>query len=224
MFEAAMRESCSVLRERARLAYSAAAGTKRRHYSGTRISCRFLPIMRGTTLMALILLAPSSAISFPVPARKPIPPTKTRSAAPPREAAADVGAIGGIIAKYAKSVEDADTTLASEIWWDSPEVSFIHPLGHEHGFEQIKRNVYKRLMGETFSERQLTPRDITIHVYGDAAWAEFYWDFTAKFRKDGRSITTHGRETQIYRKMQGRWRIIHVHYSGMPSTPPGQGL
>jgi len=174
--------------------------------------------------MALILLGLSSASSFPVPAKKQTQPTPTRSAAPPREAAADVDAIRGIIAKYAKSVDDADTTLASEIWWDSPEVSFIHPLGHEHGFEQIKRNVYQRLMGETFSARELTPRDITIHVLGDAAWAEFYWDFTAKLRKDGRSITTHGRETQIYRKMPGSWRIIHVHYSAMPSTPTGQGF
>jgi ketosteroid isomerase-like protein len=180
--------------------------------------------MRRTTLTALILLALSFASSFPVPAKKQTQPAKTRSAAPPREAAADVGAIGGIIAKYAKSVEDADTTLASEIWWDSPEVSFIHPLGHEHGFEQIKQNVYERLMGGTFSERKLTPRDITIHVFGDAAWAEFYWDFNAKFRKDGQSIATHGRETQIYRKMQGTWRIIHVHYSGMPTTQPGQGF
>jgi ketosteroid isomerase-like protein len=180
--------------------------------------------MRRTTLVVLVLLALSSAISFSRPAQKQNQPTKTESAAPTREAAADVDAIGGIIAQYAKSVDAADTTLASEIWWDSPEVSFIHPLGHEHGFEQIEENVYKRLMGETFSERKLTPRDVTIHVFGEAAWAEFYWDFTAKFRKDGRSVTTHGRETQIYRKMQGRWRIIHVHYSGMPSTQPGQGF
>jgi len=179
--------------------------------------------MRATTLI-LILLALSSAIAFPVPAKKQIPPTETRSAAPPREAAAEEGAIRGTIAKYAKSVDDADTTLAREIWWDSPEVSFIHPLGHEHGFEQIKRNIYERLMGETFSERHLMPRVITIHVFGDAAWAEFYWDFTAKFRNDGRSITTHGRETQIYRKIEGSWRITHVHYSGMPSAPPGQGF
>ena len=217
-----MRKSRSVLRERARLAYSAPPGTK--HYSGTRISCRFLPVMQRTTLVALILLALSSAISLAVPARKQTQPMKTRSAAPPREAAAEVDAIGHIIAKYAKSVDDADTSLASQIWWDSPEVSFIHPLGHEHGFGQIKENVYKRLMGETFSERKLTPRDITIHVFGGAAWAEFYWDFAAKFRKDGQSITTHGRETQIYRKMQGRWRIIHVHYSGMPGTTAGQGF
>jgi len=123
-----------------------------------------------------------------------------------------------LIDKYAKSVSDADTKLAAEVWWDSPEVSFIHPLGHEHGFEQIKQNVYERLMGGMFSERKLTPRDISVHVYGNSAWAEFYWDFVAKSREDGSPVTTHGRETQIYRRIDGRWRLVHVHYSGMPPT------
>ncbi|HUC54681.1 MAG TPA: aminopeptidase P N-terminal domain-containing protein [Candidatus Cybelea sp.] len=136
----------------------------------------------------------------------------------PEETAADNGAIRSLLEKYAQSVDAADTTLAAEVWLDSPEVSFIHPVGQEHGFEQIKQNVYNRLMGETFSERQLSVHDVSIHVFGEAAWAEFYWDFVAKFRKDGSPLTTHGRETQLYRKIQGRWRLVHVHYSGMPAT------
>ena len=140
------------------------------------------------------------------------------------DASADAAAIHGLIEKYAKSVDDADTTLAAEVWWNSPDVSFIHPLGHEHGFEQIRQNVYTRLMGQTFSERNLSPRDISIHVYGDSAWAEFYWDFSAKFRKDGSPITTHGRETQLYRKIDGRWRLVHVHYSGMPIAEQNRGF
>jgi ketosteroid isomerase-like protein len=129
-----------------------------------------------------------------------------------------------MIAKYAESIDAADTTLASQIWSDSPEVSFIYPRGHEHGLEQIKQNVYRHLMGDTFSERKLNIHDISAHVYGDTAWAEFYWDFVAKFRKDGSPITTHGRETQIYRKEQGRWRLVHVHYSGMPVTEERRGF
>jgi len=136
----------------------------------------------------------------------------------------DTAAIRGLIEKYAKSVDDADTTLAAEVWWNSPDASFIHPLGHEHGFEQIKQNVYTRLMGDTFSERKLSPRNISVHVSGDAAWAEFYWDFSAKFRKDGSPITTHGRETQLYKKIDGRWRLVHVHYSGMPVTEQNRGF
>jgi len=132
------------------------------------------------------------------------------------ETPTDASMIRSLIEKYAKSVEAADTVLAAEVWLDSPDVSFIHPLGHEHGFEQIKQNVYTRLMGAIFSERELNVHDVSVHVYGDAAWAEFYWDFAAKFRKDGSPLATHGRETQLYRREQGRWRLVHVHYSGMP--------
>jgi Xaa-Pro aminopeptidase len=132
--------------------------------------------------------------------------------------------IKSLIAKYAKSIDGADTDLASQVWWDSPEASFIHPLGHEHGFEQIKQNVYKRLMGETFSERKLSVHDVAVQLLGDAAVAEFYWDFTAKVRKDGSPVTTHGRETQVYRKMQDGWCLVHVHYSGMPVAVERQGF
>jgi ketosteroid isomerase-like protein len=61
-------------------------------------------------------------------------------------------------------------------------------------------------MRDTFSERKLSVHDVSVHVYGDAARAEFYWDFAAKFRKDGSPLATHGRETQLYQKIQGRWR------------------
>jgi ketosteroid isomerase-like protein len=128
------------------------------------------------------------------------------------------------IATYAEAVGAADPTLAATVWANTPEVSFIHPLGHEHGWDAIKVNVFQRLMGETFSERKLTVKDIGVHVYGTTAWAEFYWDFAAKFRKDGSPLETHGRETQIYTKLRGRWRLVHVHYSGMPVTGERQGF
>jgi len=149
---------------------------------------------------------------------------KTAAGSPARDTSAEGDEINRMIAKYAKSIDEADTTLASQIWSDSPEVSFIHPLGHEHGLEQIEQNVYRHLMGETFSERKLSVHDISAHVYGNTAWAEFYWDFAAKFGKDGSPITTHGRETQFYRKEQGRWRLVHVHYSGMPVKEERQGF
>jgi hypothetical protein len=43
----------------------------------------------------------------------------------------DSDAIRGVIEKYAKSIDGADTALASEIWSKSPDVSFIHPRGYE---------------------------------------------------------------------------------------------
>jgi len=61
-----------------------------------------------------------------------------------------------------------------------------------------------------------------IYVNGAAARSEFRWDFHATLRKDGSAVTTHGVETQIYRKEEGKWRLVHVHYSeDRQSTPLG---
>ena len=59
-----------------------------------------------------------------------------------------------------------------------------------------------------------------IYVNGAPAWSEFQWDFHATLRKDGSAVTTHGVETQIYRKEEGKWRLVHVPCSeDRQSTP-----
>lgn len=131
----------------------------------------------------------------------------------------DTGKIRTLIGTYAESIGAADTALAAKIWSTTPDVSFIHPQGEEHGWDQIKSNVYEKLMGGLFSERRLTARDIEIHTDGNAAWSQFHWVFVAKLRSDGSPVKTEGRETQIYRKIGGQWRIVHVHYSEMPRPP-----
>jgi ketosteroid isomerase-like protein len=130
----------------------------------------------------------------------------------PRENAVD--AIRAQITKYAAAFDAADVGLASQVWLTSPEISFINPVVHSHGWEEVK-GVYE-FFGTAFSERKLTVRDVAVHAYGDGAWAEFYWHFDAKQRSDGAEVKTDGRETQVYRKVDGRWALVHVHYSGMP--------
>lgn len=136
----------------------------------------------------------------------PVPQTST---GPER----DIAAIHHLIDQYAKAVDTVDLNLLSQVWSHSPEVSFIYPLGEEHGFDAIEQQVFQKIMGGMFSERDLETRDIEIHVNGNAGWSEFHWTFHAKMRKDGSPVTTHGVETQIYRKESGKWRLVHAHYS-----------
>jgi len=144
---------------------------------------------------------------------------------PSSETARAIVQIEQLIARYAAAADGADVDLAGQVWSNSPDVSFIHPRGHEHGWEEIKRNFYQNTMGAPFSERKLTVRDVSVHVYGDSAWAEFYWHFVAKLRSDGSMLVTDGRETQIYCKIDaGRWALVHVHYSGMPVNGEGRGF
>jgi ketosteroid isomerase-like protein len=133
------------------------------------------------------------------------------------DAKAATDAIRRQIANYTAALDAADIELASQVWLTSPEVSFIHPAGHAHGWEAVK-GIYK-FFGSSFSERKLTVRDVSIHVNGETAWAEFYWHFVAKQSKDGSTVQTDGRETQIYDKVANHWRLVHVHYSGPPMAP-----
>jgi ketosteroid isomerase-like protein len=127
--------------------------------------------------------------------------------------ASDISAIHHLIDQYAKAVDTVDLNLLAQIWSHSPEVSFIYPLGEQRGFEAIKQHVFQEVMGGMFTARDLKPEGAAIHVNGNAAWSEFHWVFHATMRKDGSAVTTHGVETQIYRKEAGKWRLVHVHYS-----------
>ena len=121
------------------------------------------------------------------------------------------------IAKYTAALDAADTDLAAQVWRTSAEVSFIHPGGHARGWEEVK-GIYK-FFDASFSERKLSVRDVSVHVNGKTAWAEFYWHFAARQSKDGSAVQTDGRETQIYEKAGNRWQLVHVHYSGPAMAP-----
>jgi ketosteroid isomerase-like protein len=128
----------------------------------------------------------------------------------------DEDEIKQLISMYAKAADEADPTLASRIWCDSPHDSLINPVGRWQGVEQIM-GFYRHDMGENYSSRNLKITDISVRVYSDAAWAEFNWDFSAERRKEGSPVSFRGMETQIYRKNHNSWCLVHVHYSALPA-------
>ena len=54
-----------------------------------------------------------------------------------------------LIANYAAAVDAADVKLAAQVWDNSPEVSFIHPLGQAHGWGEVK-GFFTDIMGRCF--------------------------------------------------------------------------
>ena len=49
---------------------------------------------------------------------------------------------------------------------------------------------------------------------GDTVWVEYNWHFDAKIKSNGMEIHSDGRESEIFRKIDGGWKIVHIHYSG----------
>jgi uncharacterized protein (TIGR02246 family) len=123
---------------------------------------------------------------------------------------------------YMRAVDAADPAMAAKVFLTTPEASFINPAGHERGWDEIADHVFVKLMGQTFSKRKLIAiSEPVIHVFGDAAVAEFDWDFQAILRKDGSPVHTTGRESQFYVRFPDKgWRLVHVHYSGPAVAPP----
>ena len=122
---------------------------------------------------------------------------------------------------YAEAANEADAKLGSQVWCGSEEDSVTNPGGHWQGPQQIK--AFYTLLNDTYSERKLTFDTVSIHSYGDFAWTEFTGDFVAKQRKDGAPFSFHAAETQIYRKSDGKWCLVHVHYATFPSRQPDKG-
>lgn len=138
----------------------------------------------------------------------------------------DRAVIRALVDRYMLSIDAADPKMGATVWATTPEVSFINPVGHERGWDEIASEVYVKLMGGMFSERHLkNSNDVAIHLYGDAAVVEFDWDFTATMRSDGKTpVHTLGRESQVYARLPGvGWRLVHVHYSGPPIAVPNSG-
>jgi hypothetical protein len=127
-----------------------------------------------------------------------------------------------LITLYVQSINEADTTLASEIWARTAEISFINPRGTEYGWNGVK-TIYK-MFKDSFSVRKLSFYNLKFAHYDNVSWLTFYWIFDAKMKPDDTPVQTRGRETQIWKKMNSGWRLVHVHYSAMPVAGQGKGF
>ena len=147
----------------------------------------------------------------------------TLACAPQLALANDIEVLRELIQAYTDSVGSLDMQAAERIWSTGADTSFIHPRGHQVGWEDIKQAFYLETMGR-FKQRELKAHGISIRqMTPTTAWGDFYWNFEATL-EDGSSITTAGRETQIWQKVGGQWKIVHVHYSGMPVTGEREGF
>jgi len=171
------------------------------------------------TLLNTLIIAFAATLVFSNTANSQTEQPKSQSNKIPLS---DSTFFNSLVALYAQSIDQADTILASNIWAPTAEISFINPAGTEYGWNGVK-NIYK-MFKDNFSARKLSFYDVKFAYYGNVSWLTFYWIFDATLRMNNSSVQTRGRETQIWKKVNSEWRLVHVHYSGMPVTGQGQGF
>ena len=117
--------------------------------------------------------------------------------------------------RYIQSINHAeDISLAEALWLCDDTPSMIFPLGKENGWSNIKNNFYGAVMCGRFSSRNLQMiSKPEIQLFENFALARFDWEFHAITRADSSERETRGRESQVYIKSDGAWKLLHVHYS-----------
>jgi ketosteroid isomerase-like protein len=145
--------------------------------------CRFHPIY----------LACGLAITAAAPGQEPNPQ--------PAEAAT---AVEGFHAALARG------DRAGVLSWLDPRVVIF-----ESGAAEMSREEYAshHLQSDLEFERAVATEvlDRQTHSAGDAAWVLTRTRTTGEFR--GRELDVEGVETMLLRRVNGRWSILHVHWS-----------
>ncbi len=117
---------------------------------------------------------------------------------------------------YFDMVSNLDFDIAKSLWADG-DVSIIAPRGHFFGAESIANDFLKRSFS-SFQSRKLSSLSEVINIYGESsANVQLYWKFDTKDAK-GVEHSGRGRETLIFEKIEGVWKLVHVHYSRMPEA------
>lgn len=122
-------------------------------------------------------------------------------------------AVRARVQDYFNMVSNLDTNIAKDLWAEQGDVSIITPRTQFFGTESIMND----FLIKTFSSmrsRKLHSLSEVINIYGESANVQLYWIFDTVDAK-GEKHQTRGRESLIFEKIKGEWRLVHVHYSRM---------
>src|SRR5664280_3210740 len=164
--------------------------------------------MKSTKISLIMVFAAVLILSVPTKSQ-----TESQNSTSVKNPLPDSLFFNSLVSLYVRSIDEADTTLASEVWSHTAEISFIGPTETEYGWNGVKK-IYQRFR-DNFSARKLTFSNLNYFYSDDISWLTYYWMFHATSGTNT-PAQSKGRETQIWRKINHEWRLVHVHYSGMP--------
>lgn len=129
---------------------------------------------------------------------------------------ADTTRVRKAIEAVALAFETGDLTPLDTIYHE--DVTVYEDGRVEQGWLQY-RDQYLLPEIEALTQRQLQFEDITVRLSGATAWATCR--YTLHALRDGEPVLAQGLRTMIFRRVAGRWRLVHFHSStGAPGGGP----
>jgi len=127
----------------------------------------------------------------------------------------DSAALIAIIDAVEKGWEQGDGQPFRKHFLDFEGARYIESGGQNAGLtDLIEHHVEPE--SDAFDSFELTFSNIDTHVQGDFAWAVADLEFKATVKSDQRKLHSRGYETFLFRRVDGKWMIIHTHSSSRP--------
>lgn len=136
-----------------------------------------------------------------------------KSLYPNEKVDAEKEAVRARVQDYFNVVSNLDTEVAKGLW-AAGDVSIITPRNQFFGAESIMNDFLLKTFS-TMKYRKLHSLSEVINIYGTSANVQLYWVFDTVDAK-GNKHQGRGRETLLFEKIDGKWMLVHVHYSRMP--------
>jgi ketosteroid isomerase-like protein len=112
------------------------------------------------------------------------------------------------------SMANGDPGSMADIWSHSATVTTMHPIGgREVGWDQVKGPWGQ--VSELASDGEIRLKDQLIQVSGDVAYEVGIEQ--GQFKLAGEQISVEHRVTNVYRREQGTWKIVHHHTDLSPA-------
>ncbi len=127
----------------------------------------------------------------------------------------DSAALIAIIDAVERGWEQGDGQPFRKHFLDFEGARYIESGGQDAGLTHLIEH-HVEPESDAFDSFELTFSNIDTHVQGDFAWAVADLEFKATVKSDQRKLHSRGYETFLFRRMGGKWMIIHTHSSSSP--------
>jgi ketosteroid isomerase-like protein len=120
-----------------------------------------------------------------------------------------------------RALHDGDAAPRSALWSRNAPVSVLGAWRSATGREEVD-DLFRRLAG-SFSDCTSHAHElVAVDVVGDLAYTVGYEHTQASV--DGVPRTYSLRVTQVYRREDGEWKVVHRHADTVPDPDPGQSV
>jgi uncharacterized protein (TIGR02246 family) len=107
-----------------------------------------------------------------------------------------------------EAMANGDASSMADVWSHEDDVTAMHPIGgREAGWEAVSESFAGVASAST--KGTVTRSDQIIRVVGDGAYElcteSVSWTFA------GEPMSLEGRTTNVYRKEDGEWKMVHHH-------------